>query len=71
MNNNLLVSVIVPIYNGEKYLSACIDSILNQTFNDFEIILVNDGSTDMSEQICNEYAKKDKRVKIINKLRGG
>ena len=66
-----LLSVIVPIYNVEEYLAQCIDSILNQTFTDFEIIVVNDGSTDSSPQICEEYAKKDSRVKVIHQKNAG
>lgn len=66
-----LISVIVPIYNVEKYLSKCIDSILNQTYKNIEVLLVNDGSTDNSEQICLEYAKKDNRIKYLKKKNGG
>lgn len=66
-----LISIIVPIYNVEKYLKKCIDSILNQTYKNLEIILVNDGSTDNSYSICNEYSKKDKRVIVVNKKNGG
>lgn len=65
------ISVVVPIYNTEKYLKRCIDSILNQSYTDFEVLLINDGSTDKSAQICEEYALKDKRVKVINKQNGG
>ncbi|WP_294404622.1 glycosyltransferase family 2 protein [uncultured Clostridium sp.] len=65
------VSVIVPIYNVEKYLRKCIDSLINQTIKDIEIILVNDGSPDNSRAICEEYAEADKRIKIINKENGG
>ena len=65
------VSVIVPVYNTEKYLSRCIDSILAQTFEDFELILVDDGSSDNSGRICDEYAQKDKRIKAIHKENGG
>ena len=61
------ISIIVPIYNVEKYLSRCVDSILNQTFTDFELILVDDGSTDNSGKICDEYAEKDCRIKVIHK----
>lgn len=60
------ISIIVPVYNVEKYFKNCIESILNQTFKDFELILVNDGSTDSSGDICNEYAKKDDRIKVIH-----
>ncbi|MEH7309285.1 glycosyltransferase family 2 protein, partial [Neobacillus drentensis] len=65
------VSVIVPIYNAEKKLNKCIKSILNQTFKDFELILVNDGSTDSSLYICRKHAKLDKRIKIIDKQNEG
>lgn len=70
-SKNPMVSVVIPIYNVEKYLKKCIDSILNQSFKDFEIILVNDGSTDRSLRICNEYEKKDCRIILINKKNGG
>lgn len=65
------ISIIVPVYNVEKYLCRCVDSLLNQTCRNLEIILVNDGSTDSSFQICNEYAKKDERIIVINKSNGG
>ena len=64
-------SVIVPIYNTEKYLPQCIDSILGQTFGDFELILVDDGSTDGSSKICDEYAEKDDRIVVVHKGNGG
>ena len=66
-----LVSVIVPVYNTEKYLHRCIDSILSQTFSDFELLLIDDGSTDQSGTICDEYARKDSRVKVFHKENGG
>lgn len=66
-----IISVIVPVYNVENYLSACIESIINQTFSDLEIILVNDGSTDRSGEICDEYARKDSRIKVIHKSNAG
>lgn len=65
------ISVIVPIYNSEKYLCKCIDSILDQTFKDFELLLIDDGSTDLSGEICDEYARKDKRVRPFHKQNGG
>ena len=65
------LSVIVPIYNAEKYLKECLDSVMNQTFKDFEVILVNDGSTDRSPQICDSYAKQYDNVHIVNKENGG
>lgn len=66
-----LISVIVPVYNVEEYLPKCIDSIINQTYRNLEIILVDDGSPDNSPKICDEYAKKDKRIKVIHKKNGG
>lgn len=66
-----LLSVIVPVYNTEKYLEECLDSILGQTFKNFEIIIVDDGSTDGSGKICDGYAQKDKRVHVIHKTNGG
>ena len=66
-----IISIIVPIYKVEKYLDRCINSILNQTFRDFELILVDDGSPDRCGDICEEYAKKDKRIKVIHKENGG
>lgn len=65
------ISIIVPVYNVEKYLDRCIKSILNQTFNNFEIILVDDGSPDNCGRICDEYEKKDKRIKVVHKENGG
>ena len=66
-----LVSVIVPVYNVEKYLNQCVDSILEQTYRNMEIFLVDDGSSDLSSSICDEYEKKDNRVKAIHKQNGG
>ena len=65
------VSILVPIYNVEKFLPECLDSLVNQTLKDIEIICINDGSTDRSPQIIQEYAKKDKRIKVINKKNSG
>ena len=64
-------SVIIPVYNVEQYLSECIDSILKQTYRDFELILVDDGSKDSSGRICDEYELKDKRIIVIHKENGG
>ena len=66
-----LISVIVPVYKVEKYLCQCIDSILSQTFSDFELFLVDDGSPDNCGKICDEYAKKDSRIIVIHKANGG
>ncbi len=68
---NDMISVIVPIYKTEQYLRACIDSITRQTYKNLEIILVNDGSPDNSRMICEEYATKDSRIKVINRPNGG
>ena len=64
---NPLISIIVPVYNVEDYLKACLDSIINQTYKNLEIILIDDGSTDNSGKICDEYAGKDNRIKLIHK----
>lgn len=61
------ISVIIPVYNVEKYLHRCVNSVLNQTMQEFEIILINDGSTDNSGKICEEYKQMDKRIKVIHK----
>lgn len=65
------ISIIVPVYKVEKYLRKCIESILNQTFSNFELILVDDGSPDLCGEICEEYAKKDSRIQVIHKANGG
>ena len=67
----MIYSVIVPIYKVEKYLEKCITSILNQSFTDFELILVDDGSPDSCPQICDNFASKDSRVRVIHKKNGG
>ncbi len=71
MKDKLLISIIVPVYNAEKYLSACIESILQQTYHDFELLLIDDGSNDRSASICDEYALRDSRVKVFHKSNGG
>lgn len=68
---NDLISIVVPVYNVEDYLDACITSILEQTYENIEIILVDDGATDHSGQMCDYYEKKDKRIKVIHKENGG
>ena len=65
------VSGIVPVYKAENFLPKCIDSILNQTYKDFELILVNDGSPDKSGKICDKYSEKDNRIIVIHKKNGG
>ena len=65
------ISVIVPVYNVEKYLDRCIQSILNQTLKELEIILVDDGSPDNCPALCDEYAQKDARIKVIHKKNEG
>ena len=65
------ISIIIPIYNVELYLPQCLDSVINQSFRNIEIILVNDGSTDSCRQICEDYAAKDQRIKVIHKKNGG
>ena len=69
--NNPKISVIVPVYNAEQYLHRCVDSILAQTFPDFELLLIDDGSKDRSAEICDEYAWKDERVRVFHKENGG
>ena len=68
---NPKISIIIPVYNAEKYVGACIESLLAQSFSDFECILVNDGSTDGSSAVCREYAKKDPRVIHIDQENQG
>jgi glycosyltransferase involved in cell wall biosynthesis len=65
------ISIVIPIYNVEKYLSQCLDSVINQTHPNLEIILVNDGSTDSCGEIGEGYAAKDPRIKVIHKENGG
>lgn len=66
-----MISIIVPVYNAEKVLSRCVESILKQSYTDFELILIDDGSTDNSNKICDEYAEKDKRIKVHHIENGG
>ena len=68
---NPKISVIVPVYKAEHYLARCVDTLLAQTFDDFEVILVDDGSPDNSGAICDEYALKDKRVRVIHQPNAG
>lgn len=66
-----VVSVIVPVYNVQNFIGKCIESILSQTFKDFELLLVNDGATDHSKEICEKFAEIDNRVRVLNKKNGG
>lgn len=70
-NSNVLISIIVPVYNVEQYLSKCLDSIINQTYKNLEIILIDDGSTDKSGEICDKYKDEDSRIKVIHKINAG
>ena len=66
MQNLELISVIIPVYNVEKYIRECLDSIVNQTYKNLQIILVDDGSSDNSGKICDEFAKKDSRITVVH-----
>lgn len=66
-----LISVIVPIYNVENYIRQCLDSLLHQTYQNFEVLMINDGSTDASASICREYVAKDARFRYFEKENGG
>ena len=66
-----MITVIVPVYKAEKYVLRCVDSILAQTFTDFEVLLIDDGSPDRSGEICEEYAQKDARVRVFHKDNAG
>lgn len=71
MNCKPVFSIVVPVYNVEAYLDRCVQSLIGQTFSDIEIILVNDGSTDRSGKMCDEYASQDERIKVLHKQNGG
>ena len=71
MINNTVISVIVPIYNVENYINRCLNSIINQTYKNLQIILVDDGSTDDSGKVCDKYALKDSRIKVIHQKNSG
>ena len=66
-----MISVIVPVYNAEEYLEECLESIKNQTYTNIEVILVNDGSSDGSKEICEQYCEKDNRFKLVNQENQG
>ena len=67
----MIISIIIPVYNVEKYLECCVNSVITQSFKDLDIILVDDGSTDNSPVICDEFARIDSRIKVIHKSNGG
>lgn len=69
--NKTRISIIVPVYNSGQYLPQCIDSIINQTFTDWELILVNDGSMDQSAEICSHYCDNHQNIRLLNVNRGG
>ena len=69
--NNYLISIIIPVYNVEQYLTECLNSIINQTYKNLEIILVDDGSSDKSGEICDEFALRDSRIKVLHQKNGG
>ena len=69
MNN--IISVIIPVYNAEKTIEKCLDSLTNQKYKELEIILINDGSTDKSREICEKYEKNNTNIKLVNKINEG
>lgn len=71
LNNEILISIVVPVYNSQRYLEKCIESIINQSYSKLEIILVDDGSTDECPSICDRYMQKDQRIRVIHKKNGG
>lgn len=71
MCNSPKISIITPVYNTERYLSQCVESIISQTFKDWELLLINDGSTDSSGEICDDYSRKDARIRVIHKKNTG
>ena len=71
MENNVKLSIIVPVYNAEEFLEKCVNSLINQTIKDIEIILINDGSTDKSLELCKSFEQKDERIKVFNQVNSG
>ena len=71
MTDNPLISIVVPVYKVEKFLDRCINSLVNQSYTNLEIILVNDGSPDSCPAMCDAWAEKDSRIKVIHKANGG
>jgi len=70
-NDSPLISIIIPVYNGKKYLAQCIDSIVGQTYGNWELLLIDDGSTDGAEDMCDEYATNNDRISVLHKVNGG
>ena len=68
---NELISIIIPIFNCEKYIKRCLNSLINQTYKNIEVILIDDGSTDRSSEICKDYSKRDQRIKYIRQNNQG
>ena len=66
-----ILSIIIPVYNVEKYFRRCLDSVMSQSFRDYELLLVDDGSSDSSGAICDEYAVRDERIRVFHKTNGG
>lgn len=66
-----LVGIIIPVYNVEKYIRRCLDTVISQTYKNIEVLLIDDGSSDSSYSICQEYSKKDNRLKLLHKENGG
>ena len=66
-----LVSIVVPVYNVQEYVSTCLESLIKQSYEQIEVLVVDDGSTDKSGEICDEFAKKDERVRVFHKKNGG
>ena len=71
MNQKDLISIIIPVYNVKDYIDECLNSVINQTYKNLEIILIDDGSTDGSGNICDDYEKRDNRIRVIHKENGG
>lgn len=69
--SNPLISVVIPVYNTAPYLEKCLDSVVKQTYQNLQVIIINDGSTDDSAEICQKFADKDKRIEFINKKNEG
>lgn len=70
-NRNVLISVVIPVYNVYEWIDLCLESVINQTFDNFEVILINDGSTDGSDLKCIQWAERDSRIRVIHKINEG